>query len=85
MTFLYSKRPNESVLLDPTLDRLYEEAVRTYQPDRSSAMWKNLERYVYDNHLLFIGYQEKAVFGARKNLQFTPRTLMTFWDAYYEQ
>jgi len=33
---------------------------------------------------LFVGYQELAVFGAAHRLQFTPRTLMSFWDASYE-
>lgn len=85
MTLLYSKKPNESALRDPALDQLYEEAIRSYDPTEASALWKKLERYVYANHLLFIGYQEKAVFGANKRLRFTPRTLMSFWDAYYEQ
>ena len=84
MTFLYSRKPNQSVLRDAELDRLFEEAIATYDPVKASALWQDLERYVYDHHLLFIGYQEKTIFGARKNLHFTPRTLMTFWDAYYE-
>jgi peptide/nickel transport system substrate-binding protein len=83
MTLLYSKEPNESTLRDPFLDQLYEEALRTYDSEKASMLWKNLEQYVYDKQLLLIGYQEKAVFGANKHLHFTPRTLMTFWDAYY--
>lgn len=83
MTLLYSREPNESALRDPVLDRLYEEALRSYDGRAASAAWKKLERYVYDNHLLLIGYQERAVFGARERLRFTPRTLMSFWDAYY--
>jgi hypothetical protein len=31
-----------------------------------------------------MGYQELVVFGANERLHFTPRTLMSFWDAYYE-
>ena len=85
MTLLYSKKPNESSLRDPVLDQLYEEALRTYDPAKASALWKKLERYVYDNHLLLMGYQERAVFGASKRLHFTPRTLISFWDAYYEK
>jgi ABC-type transport system substrate-binding protein len=85
MTLLYSKKPNESALSDPILDQLYEEALRTYDPAKASALWKKLEQYVYDKHLLLIGYQELAVFGAHKRLHFTPRTLMSFWDAYYER
>lgn len=85
MTLLYSKKPNESILSDPVLDELYEEALRTYDPAVASVLWKKLERYVYTNHLLLIGYQEKAVFGVHKHLHFTPRTLMSFWDAYYER
>lgn len=85
MTLLYSKKPNESALRDLRLDQLYEKAIRTDSPAEASVLWKDLERYVYNNHLLFIGYQEKAVFGANKQLHFTPRTLMTFWDAYYEE
>jgi len=84
MTLLYSRKPNESAINDPALDELYEEALRTYDVNRASALWKKLERYVYDNHLLLIGYQERAVFGARDRLQFSPRTLMTFRDAYYK-
>jgi len=83
MTLLYSRKPNESAIQDPALDDLYEEALRTYDVNRASALWKKLERYVYDNHLLLIGYQERAVFGARDRLQFSPATLMTFRDAYY--
>jgi ABC-type transport system substrate-binding protein len=83
MTLLYSRKPNESAIQDPALDELYEEALRTYDVNRASALWKKLERYVYDNHLLLIGYQERAVFGARDRLQFSPATLMTFRDAYY--
>jgi len=85
MTLLYSRKPNESSLRDPDLDQIYEEALHTYDPARASALWKKLERYVYDNHLLLIGYQERAVFGASKGLHFTPRTLISFWDAYYER
>jgi peptide/nickel transport system substrate-binding protein len=85
MTLLYSREPSESALRDPFLDQLYEEALRTYDSGKASALWKQLEQYVYDNHLLLIGYQERAVFGANKRLHFTPRTLMTFWDAYYEE
>jgi len=85
MTLLYSKKPNESSLRDPVLDQLYEEALRTYDPAKASALWKKLERYVYENHLLLIGYQERAVFGASRRLHFTPRTLISFWDAYYER
>jgi Na+/H+ antiporter NhaC len=29
---------------------------------KASALWKKLERYVYDKHLLLIGYQQPAVF-----------------------
>ncbi len=84
MTLLYSREPNESALRDPALDRLYEDAIRTYDPAESKAIWQKLEQYVHRNHLLFVGYQEKAVFGTAKGLRFTPRTLMTFWDALYE-
>lgn len=83
MTLLYSRKPNESAVRDPVLDDLYERALRTYDSGRASALWKQLERHVYDNHLLLVGYQERAVFGSREGLQFSPRTLMTFGDAYY--
>lgn len=85
MTLLYSRKPNESTIQDPALDQLYEEALREYDEPSASAKWKRLERYVYDNHLLLIGYQERAVFGVREGLRFTPRTLMNFWDASYAQ
>lgn len=84
MTLLYSRKPNESAVRDRVLDDLYEAALRTYDPARAAVLWKRLEKYVYDQHLLLIGYQEKAVFGAAKQLRFTPRTLMTFWDAAYD-
>jgi peptide/nickel transport system substrate-binding protein len=83
MTLLYSRKPNESAVRDPALDQLYEEAMSTYEPNRAAALWKKLERYVYDNHLLLIGYQERAVFGSHSRLRFSPRTLMSFWDATY--
>ena len=54
-------------------------------PDSGPEAWREIEAYVHDNHLLFIGYQERAVFGVRKGLRFTPRTLMSFWDAYYDE
>jgi peptide/nickel transport system substrate-binding protein len=85
MTLLYSRKPNESAIRDSALDQLYDEALRTYDPGRSAVLWKKLERYVYDNNLLLVGYQERAVFGSRDRLRFSPRTLMTFWDAFYEQ
>lgn len=85
MTLLYSRKPNESALRDSVLDRLYEDAIGTRHPGNDAALWQALEKYVHENHLLFIGYQEKAVYGAKQSLHFTPRTLMTFWDAYYEQ
>lgn len=84
MTLLYSREPNESSLRDLFLDQLYEEALHTYDSAKASVLWKKLEQYVYDNHLLLIGYQERAVFGANKRLHFTPRTLMSFWDACYK-
>ena len=59
--------------------------MHTYDPAKASALWKKVECCVYDNHLLLMGYQERAVFGARKGLHFTPRTLISFWDAYYER
>jgi ABC-type transport system substrate-binding protein len=82
MTLLYSRKANESAVEDPVLDRLYEEALRA---PSGAEVWKKLERHVHDNHLLLVGYQERAVFGANRRLRFTPRTLMTFWDAYYER
>jgi peptide/nickel transport system substrate-binding protein len=82
MTLLYSRQPNESALRDPTLDRMYEAAL--HDPDPGTETWREIETYIYDNHFLFIGYQERAVFGVRKSLQFVPRTLMNFWDAYYD-
>ncbi len=85
MTLLYSGKPNESAVQDPALDELYEQALREYDEAKASAKWKKLERYVYDNHLLLVGYQERAVFGVREGLKFTPRTLMNFWDASYAQ
>jgi len=84
MTFLYSRKPNESAVRDPVVDRLYEEALATYDPAKASALWKKLETYVYEQHLLLIGYQELAVFGSHPKLRFTPRTLLSFWDASYE-
>jgi peptide/nickel transport system substrate-binding protein len=85
MTLLYSRKPNESAVQDPALDELYEQALGEYDETKASAIWKRLERYVYDNHLLLVGYQERAVFGVREGLKFTPRTLMNFWDAEYVQ
>ncbi len=85
MTLLYSRQPNESAVRDLALDRLYKEAIGTYDAAEAAALLRRLESYVYDNHLLFIGYQERAVFGSNKRLNFTPRTLMTFWDAFYDE
>jgi ABC-type transport system substrate-binding protein len=84
MTVLYSKEPNESSLRDPLLDQLYEQALRAENPEAAAAGWQALERYVYKHHLLLMGYQEKAIFGSHRDLHFTPRTLMTFWDADYD-
>ncbi len=83
MTLLYAGEPNESAVRDAQLDRLYEAALRARDPDGAALLCQRIERYVYDNHLLFMGYQEKAVFGAAPRLRFTPRTLMSFWDAYF--
>ncbi len=49
-------KPNGSVLRDTKFDQLYEETIHTYSPVKACARWKDLERYVYDNYLLFIGY-----------------------------
>jgi hypothetical protein len=85
MTLFYSRKPNESMLRDPVLDQLYEDALREAAPQGAPSPWQRLEKYVYDNHLLFIGYQERAVFGVVEGLHFTPRTMMSFWDAFYEE
>ncbi|MDJ0896462.1 MAG: ABC transporter substrate-binding protein [Alphaproteobacteria bacterium] len=82
MTLLYSKKPNESALNDIVLDQLYESALRS--EGRGERAWSRLERYIHDKHYLFLGYQEKAVFGANKDLHFTPRTLMSLWDASFQ-
>ena len=84
MALLYSKQANYSVVRDLFLDQLYEAAVRTYDPAKASTLWQKLEHYVYEQHLLLMGYQERAIFGAQQRLHFTPRVLMSFWDAYYE-
>jgi peptide/nickel transport system substrate-binding protein len=84
MTLLYSREPNESAIHDETIDEMYLAGLRTYDRDEERQIWRRLEEYVAANHLLFFGYQERAVFGANARLKFTPRTLMTFWDAYYE-
>ena len=83
MLLLYSREPNESTVRDPFIDQLYEKGLDTYDSKIASELWKELERYVYENYLLLTGYQEKAVYGAKKELRFTPRTLISFWDAYY--
>jgi peptide/nickel transport system substrate-binding protein len=84
MTLLYSREPNESAIRDQMVDDLYLAGIRTHDPSKARQIWRSLEEYVTINHLLFFGYQERAVFGANAQLRFTPRTLMTFWDAYYE-
>jgi peptide/nickel transport system substrate-binding protein len=84
MTLLFSREPNESAIRNDAVDDLYLSAVRTYDSAEARRTWQELERYVSANHLLFVGYQERAVFGANERLRFTPRTLMSFWDAYYE-
>ena len=84
MTLLYSRQPNESAVRDRTVDELYLAALHTYDATKEREIWRRLEGYVAANNLLFFGYQERAVFGANDLLRFTPRTLMTFWDAYYE-
>jgi hypothetical protein len=81
---LYSRQPNESAVRDRTVDELYLAALHTYDATKEREIWRRLEGYVAANNLLFFGYQERAVFGANDLLRFTPRTLMTFWDAYYE-
>jgi ABC-type transport system substrate-binding protein len=84
MTLLYSREPNESLVRDQKIDELYLTGLHTYDQDKEHQIWRRLEEYVAANNLLFFGYQERAVFGANARLRFTPRTLMTFWDAYYE-
>jgi hypothetical protein len=84
MTLLYSREPNESAIRDDEVDDLYLSAVHTYNAVEARRTWQKLEQYVFANNLLFIGYQERAVLGANEHLRFTPRTLMSFWDAYYE-
>ena len=84
MTLLYSREPNESAVRDQKIDDLYQSGIHTYDQDHGRQIWRRLEEYVATNHTLFFGYQERAVFGANARLKFTPRTLMTFWDAYYE-
>ena len=84
MTLLYSREPSESVIRDPQVDDLYLAGIRAYDPGAARQAWQRLEQYATANYLLFLGYQERAVFGANARLRFTPRTLMTFWDAYYE-
>jgi peptide/nickel transport system substrate-binding protein len=85
MTLLYSREPNESAIRDRKVDELYLAGIRTYDESESRNIWHQLEKYTATNDLLFFGYQERAVFGANADLRFTPRTLMTFWDAYYER
>jgi len=84
MTLLYSREPNESTIHDQKIDEIYLAGLRSYDRDEGRQVWRRLEEYVATNHLLFFGYQERAVFGTNAQLRFTPRTLMTFWDAYYE-
>jgi peptide/nickel transport system substrate-binding protein len=79
MTLLYSKEPNSSTIRDIWLDQLYEEALAA--PNALDDQWREIERYVREQDLLLFGYQERAVFGAKSNLVFKPRTLLTFWDA----
>lgn len=83
MSLLYSGEPNESAVRDQKIDQLYLAGIHTYDQNKGRQIWRQLEQYVAANHLLFFGYQERAVFGANAQLRFTPRTLMTFWDAYY--
>jgi peptide/nickel transport system substrate-binding protein len=84
MTLLYSREPNESAVRSDEVDALYLTAVHTYNSADARRTWQQLEQYAFTTHLLFVGYQERAVFGANERLRFTPRTLMSFWDAYYE-
>ena len=84
MTFLYSRKLNYSTIRDPAVDDLYERAIATYDEAQASELWKQLERYAYDNHLFVAGFQELTVFGVRKGLNFTPSALMNFRDAYYD-
>ncbi len=85
MAFLYSKQPNLALLHDAELDRLYEVALATYEPAASDAAWLAVEHYVREQNLFLFGYQVRAIFGARHGLHFTPRTKMSFWDAYYDE
>jgi peptide/nickel transport system substrate-binding protein len=85
MTLLYSREPNESAIRNQKVDELYLAGLHTYDEGEGRNIWRQLEKYVTTNNLLFFGYQERAVFGANAELRFTPRTLMTFRDAYYER
>jgi hypothetical protein len=72
MTLLYSREPSESVIRDRQVDDLYLAAIRAYEPDAARRAWQRLEQYATSNYLLFVGYQERAVFGANAQLRFTP-------------
>ena len=69
MTLLYSREPNESAIHDEKVDEMYLAGLRTYDRDVGRQIWRRLEEYVATNHLLFFGYQERAVFGANAQLK----------------
>ena len=68
MTLLYSREPNEFAIRDEEIDKIYLAGLRTYDRNEGRQIWRRLEEYVAANHLLFFGYQERAVFGTNARL-----------------
>ena len=70
-TIFYSKG-YVSMVRDPQYDRLFEEAIRTIDPEEHINMCHKLEEYIRDQAYYINMYQAKKIFAVKKNIHYRP-------------
>lgn len=81
---LYSKSPY-CLGGDPEFDSLLEQMVATLDPEEGRKTAEKLDKYVYDNAMGLFTYQYIRLYGANKELRFTPYIsgMPYFYGAYF--
>lgn len=81
---LYSKSPF-CLGGDQAFDTMLEQNIPVLDPQKSESLFKEIDKYIYDNALSLFTYQKVRLFGAGKTLRFIPYAsgMPYFYPSYF--
>ncbi|MHA6667416.1 ABC transporter substrate-binding protein [Homoserinimonas sp. A447] len=65
-------RPLQSIVLDDTYEAMFQESRSETDPAARTALWNEIQQYVYDQYLIAGAWQTDALFGASSSIDWVP-------------